>query len=389
VFALNRANALALTCMLVGVSLRMALAWVNREANDDHVEVVLKLLDGGAQPTILTCNECFQPKFFHLLWAWIARVLHLSTRDQIAVAGQIINALSGTAVLLLGCAFIGRISTSPLVRFLGTSWLALNPGLLAINVQATNDSLIILTGTILLVSLTSWIRSGGDRRISFVAVVLSAGFAPHVKSNGIVLAVLTAAIVAATIWRRSRTHRHLRSAAALLLFALVIILGATVNRSYQDNYRVTGHLLPINMAPAPAPYFFQHTIAYRPGVTSIASAFFTFRIFDLVETPFIVDGGTPYSLHRTSLWSQLYGRTYFLHFDQWPPSWQDQSLSLRVVGRALFVLGLLPTWLLVWGSYGPFVTCTGSRPRPSCSCCSPARCSPSSSRTVFDIVTWR
>ena len=101
IFTLNRANLLPLTCLFVGVALRVGLASVNRQANDDHVEMILKLLADRHQPTISSCNECFQPKLFHLLCGWLAYAWHLSTRDEITVAAQMLNALLGTGVLLL------------------------------------------------------------------------------------------------------------------------------------------------------------------------------------------------------------------------------------------------------------------------------------------------
>ncbi len=349
IFTLNRANILPWASVLVGVTLRVVLATVNRQANDDHVEVVLELLGGGRQPTILTCNECFQPKLYHLMCAWIAKACDLSTRDQITVVAQLFNAVLGIGVVLIGYGLICRISENRLVRFLATSWLALNPGLLGINVQATNDTLLIFVGTVLLVSLHDWIGSGTRSATALGVAVLSAGLAPHIKGNGIVLALLTAAIVSAITWQRSSPHRVLRSIAVLVLLTVVVLMGARVNRSYQDNYQATGLLLPTNMVPAPTPFLVRHTVANRPGVTSIASAFLTFRIVDLVQTPYNMEGVEPHSLHRTSLWSQLYARTYVLHFDQWPPSWKRLSPDVLVLGRVLLLLGLLPTWLLLTG----------------------------------------
>ena len=56
-----------------------------------------------------------------------------------------------------------------------------------------------------------------------------------------------------------------------------------------------------------------------------------------------------YPLHQTSLWSQLYGRLHFVHFDRWPPTWQSDSVIVLWIGRAALVLGLVPTAVLLIG----------------------------------------
>jgi hypothetical protein len=56
-----------------------------------------------------------------------------------------------------------------------------------------------------------------------------------------------------------------------------------------------------------------------------------------------------YPLHQTSLWSQLYGRLHFVHFDRWPPTWQSDSVLVLWIGRAALVLGLVPTAILLIG----------------------------------------
>lgn len=346
----SRASLLSSASLAIGAALRVALAVVNREANDDHIEVVLALLAGGRQPNISTCNECFQPKLFHLACAWIARALDLSTRDQIAVSAQLLNVAFGTGVLLIGWWLVTRLSADPWVRFLAVSWLALNPGLMGIDVQATNDSLLILVGAVLLASLYRWIAIGSRTATSLLAVVLAAGLAPHVKGNGIVLTMATLLCVGTVVWVRSMSWRPIRSLAVMLAIVSLVWVTARINRSYRDNYKATGAWLATNMAPSPPPLLFRQTLAERPGVTSIVSAFFTFRFIDLVETPYNMEGVAPHALHRTSLWSQLYARTYVLHFDQWPPSWKDRSDAVLWLGRSLLVLGLFPTWLMIAGA---------------------------------------
>jgi hypothetical protein len=116
------------------------------------------------------------------------------------------------------------------------------------------------------------------------------------------------------------------------------------------------------MSLAPLPHFIKETDAYRPGIRSIVGGLLTFRLIDMLREPKIMrlpdlhDKQDPthyhvtgYPLHQTSLWSQLYGRYHFVHFDNWPPTWWTDNSIVPWIGRAALVLGLAPTAILLLG----------------------------------------
>jgi hypothetical protein len=117
--------------------------------------------------------------------------------------------------------------------------------------------------------------------------------------------------------------------------------------SYRANYEDTGSLFATNAPRAPLPHLVKRTYVFRPGTTSVVDTYFTFRLLDMLEHPTITQGKYVYPAHRTSLWSQLYGRANFVHFDQFPPSWRNTSLLVLTIGRLIFVLALLPTVLML------------------------------------------
>jgi hypothetical protein len=47
----------------------------------------------------------------------------------------------------------------------------------------------------------------------------------------------------------------------------------------------------------------------------------------------------------------LYGRTFFAHFDQWPPDWQNQHRNVVFTGRVLLAFSIIPLALCLWGIY--------------------------------------
>jgi hypothetical protein len=113
--------------------------------------------------------------------------------------------------------------------------------------------------------------------------------------------------------------------------------------------------LAIFSDPTPTPHFFKKTVVGRPGVTSIFDAYFTFRLIDLIRMPHIIrmprinnEKWQP-PLHRTSVWSQIYGRAHYVHFDYWPHRWKSDNLFILNIGRAALIFGLVPTLLVLIG----------------------------------------
>jgi hypothetical protein len=84
-------------------------------------------------------------------------------------------------------------------------------------------------------------------------------------------------------------------------------------------------------------------------VTSIVDSYLTFRLFDMLRHPGVPNDATVYPLHRTSLWSQLYGRAHVAHFAQHPPSWKNTTPLAATITRLSLVFALLPTAVLAAG----------------------------------------
>ena len=134
-----------------------------------------------------------------------------------------------------------------------------------------------------------------------------------------------------------------------MFLATVPLLGR-----YWYNYRRYGSPFYISWWDKPPyPFFMEKTYYGNPGVTSIASSYLTFRLVDLIKNPVISDYVTDvfpyYPLHRESLWTQLYARAHFVYFTGWPPTWQTNSKVIFNMGRIIFILALVPTFILLLG----------------------------------------
>jgi hypothetical protein len=133
----------------VALLLRLLLCLVNREANDDHFEVVRIINAEHRIPDKFECSECFQPKLYHFTAAKTLAMLRCASRPSQMIAGQIINGIAGMAIVVLLFFFISASMAGHYrIKFFAFALLALNPALVAINGQATNDTFVILFSTL-------------------------------------------------------------------------------------------------------------------------------------------------------------------------------------------------------------------------------------------------
>ena len=90
-----RSRWLVLVVFIVGTALRVSLALVNREANDDHMTVVRMIRTTGQLPTKADCWECFQPKLFHRTAAAALDMAHVPPGIAEIKIIQLMNRCSG------------------------------------------------------------------------------------------------------------------------------------------------------------------------------------------------------------------------------------------------------------------------------------------------------
>ncbi len=132
-----------LMLFVLAAGLRFSLALVNRQANDNHLEVIQLMLQGKEDLTHSDCHECFHPKFFYGCCAAVFTALQLENEDQQIVCGQLINATSGMLVLACVWGVLQQVSAPPALRLVALGLLATNPRLVAINAQLSNDSFAV------------------------------------------------------------------------------------------------------------------------------------------------------------------------------------------------------------------------------------------------------
>lgn len=338
---------LLLSIFVFSLLLRFTLCLINRQSNDNHLEVISWIVDKHEIPVKENCWECSQPKFFYVLNAGIISAFEINDPVKRIISVQLVNLIFGFFILLFIWKFIDNQPFSHRTKLLTFSLVAFNPCLTGINVQATNDTLEILGGvcTIYFAQLffiNKNVKSG-------LCLIAFAVFASVVKGSGLVIGFAVFVIFLFKLFSANKIDRILY----IKIFSLFIIVYLAIvpfAGGYYQNYLKYNDPFINNIDKKdPPPQLFHQTYPKRPGITSVAHGYFTFRIFEMIRQPYYTNVDTVFPLHRTSLWSQLYGRTFFMHYDQFPGTWSTTNPKIIMPGRLMMLLALAPLSMLLIG----------------------------------------
>jgi hypothetical protein len=335
------------TLLIFGFSviLRYALALVNREANDPHLEVVEIIVRESRLPHAVEAWESFQPKLFHWTMAQGIRLLGLNTTDAQIVFMQLMNTTAGLVVLLCIVFFLRRLPIADPVRLWSLALIAFNPAFISIGAQATNDSFVILFASLAVLAAIEYFRT--NRFIFFLLMMIATILAGLSKGNGLVvlIALLWVCGIRMIIkgWKKGRGF-VLPSIAHLSIWLIIYLLIVPYFGQYIERYKEQGSPFITNIPADPLPSLFARSESGRPGVVSFPESYLSFPFLNLLQTPVIMSQGADIApAHRVSIWAQLYGGANFAHFYEWPSSWQSYwSLTLDL-GRCILILALFPT----------------------------------------------
>lgn len=344
-----REAALERLVLAVGIALRAYLAAVNAEANDDHLSVVTVIADEHRIPRLREAWEGFQPKLYHTVVAVLWQVSPWDAWPLRVRIAQFVSCAAGVVTVLVVRRALAQAPLTPVTRLATLALVSLNPALIGLSAQATNDSFVILFGTVALAWAVTAFRADQSRR--FAIMTAAAALATISKGNGLIVVAaiaLAAVLMSVRASRITPSHRR-RAITYTAAFVTVVVVTAVALGSYRANWEDTGNPFAINGERAPWPSLTDETYVYRPGITSIAHGYLTFRIVDLLRHPTTTNAIDEYPRHRTSLWSQVYGRAHSAHFAQHPPSWKNTTEAVLTLTRLILLTALVPTFLLAVG----------------------------------------
>jgi|GEM_PF-4889979 hypothetical protein len=154
-------HTLILIIFLISAGLRLGMVVFNRKSNDDHFTVIQLILNTKRLPEKADCWECYQPKLFHYTAAKFLQLTGLENTNpsSMILAVEMLNYTAGLITILVIRLFLYRLpDKNGLLKVIAFGLVALNPGLIGINSQATNDTFAILFSTLALFCTYSFLQ---------------------------------------------------------------------------------------------------------------------------------------------------------------------------------------------------------------------------------------
>lgn len=330
----------------------LALALVNGGyANDDHFTVIELISRFGILPKSTQCWQCYHPKLYHFLVANTWNLLGISSTYYQHVTAQLFSAAAGLGTVYLFLRFIRPLNFPESLKILVFAFFALNPRLIAIFGQATNDGLIILLGTVNLYAVLKLFKRPSLRYS--VVVILSLVLGSMTKLNfGVFFIATVIVLTTLSILHRNYSLSLRKGYLGTVLLGILLSTFTFLSfNGYIRDYKDNGKLFTYNTPTYGLPHLYELDSVYIPGIRSVYSGYFKFHYVDLLRNPHLSYTGKLRFQHMHSHFSQVYGHFYFLGFDNWPPAWRTDKRLINGIGRISLAVGILPTLLLFIGLF--------------------------------------
>jgi hypothetical protein len=336
---------------LFSLSLRLVFVLYNRESNDDHIQVVQLMLASSRLPTQSDCRECFQPKIFTFTVAKVVQLFGLTSLNPIGLAfvAEIINMFAGLITMAVAWLLIVQLPIrNKWLKVLAFGLVALNPTLIGINSQATNDAFAILFSTLAI--YTTYVFLQRQRITSFLLIILFACLGIATKTNAWVTAIAITITLFIQAFLKSDGKRKNISFAIIFLIAIPFLTIIDPLTQYIANYEKYGKPVMMNKDTLPFPPLNGKNVYNdRGGITSIRDSFLTLKFLNLLEHPRLEYVHDNYPPSRTSFWAMIYASGNSASFQNYPPSWSTNGTQGFWLRRGIFILALIPTLLLFMG----------------------------------------
>jgi uncharacterized membrane protein YwzB len=330
---------------LFAVLLRLVLSIINTESNDDHVTPVLLFIKNGALPMTNDCWECFQPPLFYLIVGNIARLLSISTDIHVFSLIQSINFIASIIILRAIRLTIHKISLAPKPKLVIFAFFAFNPELISLSVLATNDTLAILFGTLILLQL-----SKPDSYKKWISIAVLTILGSITKGNFLVFPIgLSAIVLFKIVVIRPFTLRRL----LMLVWVIGVFLVIAFSGGYVEKFQTYRTPFKTNMNKSAPPVISGDDTAYvgRKGVNSITTSYLSFNIISLLKKPYITNGTVCLEAHRQSFFTLLFGQYSNFLFENHPFKWQTNNNDSHNISRINYVVHVVILCFVLWAVF--------------------------------------
>ncbi len=345
----RRYKILVLVIFLLSVALRLGMVSFNRQANDDHMQVIGLIIKSGTLPDKGNCWECYQPKLFHFTAAMLLQITGADrlSQDAMILVVELVNFLAGLVTVAAAGALINRLPVkSETLKLLSFGLVALNPTLIGINSQVTNDTFVILFSTLALYCTILFLQK--QKPVTFLLILFFTLLCISSKTNGWVTAIAITLALLIKAWVEKKHAARLWLAGFLFIAATLVISIFNPLNQYIPNYQNYGSPFLMNVSRKPRPHF-RTMSAKLCGIRSMLDGYATFKFGSLIQHPRIEYSGVR-PANCTSLWAVLYGDANSIHFINYPPTWSTTGDQGFALSRTIYILALLPTLLVLLGA---------------------------------------
>lgn len=338
---------LQIVILVIAIIARFFVAFWAYEANDNHSEVVQIIQTTKSFPKLGDCWECFQPPAFYKFHAAIGSLFSNTSNIAIHRQMQWVNFIFSLLWILVVFKFLQKLNLNSQLHLTILAFTLWQPRILSMSVQATNDSFVVLIGAWFILMAIQFVKY---RNIfHWFSLILLAFAATIIKGNGILLFIAVVAISVLN-WESFKPRLGI---AYFILFFFFVSQAAWLG-GYTSKFFNHGDPFITNLKKTSPPPFWEDEewFGARAGIRSIKSGYLKFPYFSLFETPYQINDEAEFPIHRTNFWALLYGNFYHAQFHSHPFTWRmDYFPWVNHVARALFILGILPTLLLILGLF--------------------------------------
>ncbi len=336
----------------ISVCLMVILAFANNgSANDDHFTVMELISQFGVLPESEQCWQCYHPKLYHFLCAQIWKLFSLESQTWKYISAQLLNTVFGIGTFIILRRYALGMKFNEGVKVIAFALVAFNPHMVTLFSQATNDGVIIFFGTLGMYSVLKLFKKPTLKHSVLVIVALVFG-AMSKLNFGVYFIGTTITFLVLAIVHKNYSFSLRKGYLGTLVAAVVLTFGAAFFfNGYYTNIKKYGKAFTYNTHLYELPHLYQDSIILPyGGINNILSGYFTFHYFDLIKNPrILVADGLPTIKHLTSHFSQIYGRTHYLYFENWPKEWRTTSPAMITVGRVVLAVAILPSLVLLLG----------------------------------------
>ncbi|MBU0763014.1 MAG: glycosyltransferase family 39 protein [Candidatus Altiarchaeota archaeon] len=361
----KRANLVLWFIFLLSSPMIAAFGYVNLYDNDPHFVPIQRILTNKPLDS-LSCAQCIrQPHLYYYVSANLIRALSVHhVYSQLNIARSL-NVISGILILFLIFSVIKNSSYSNRVKIIGFGLIALNPTLVTINSQISNDSFTILFSTLTLLFFIKLLRK--TNYINFFLMLLFTVLALATKSTALIIFIgISLSLIVKSLANFRRKKQMMTFLGFSLLYVIIVLLimylfipyySLRFNPLYDFIFFIEHSVneilgvkiwdIPLNDQKIFERKVFTNALgrnySYRPGYTSFKESILSFNYLTLVESPNIHYFKDGRYVNRNSFWIILFGETHSVHFSGIPLAWRSQNRRSDDIERVIFVLAVIPT----------------------------------------------